>query len=375
LETDNRSRTLEEFNSIRFGHAKKPAKKCDMIMPSPSQGGQAAEVKPASSSTELPDKGLLRFAYILGTPTPQRLNLDEILRWEPNQGALWVHLDRIKTLPEWLKDHQAIDPALLQSLLAESRRLRVEVLDHEHLLIVFRTVNVPVASAADVKQDTRACLSPMRALTMSDSHLGIFEDCAQQIESGRGPKTIPEFLVRLMDNLVKRAELGVLQIDADMTDVELDQEKGTVIEADRPRAIRRRAMQLRRSMTPYREVLVQLNHLRLQWLRDKIQDAWNPMVEDAAEVVEEVNGVLDRARLVQESISDRLAKELNQRVYVLTLISGMMLPLTFLTGLLGVNLGGIPGANSPWAFTFFCVLLGIVGVCQVLVFRRLRWWK
>ena len=347
-----------------------------MIMPSPSQGGQPAEVKPASSSSELPDKDSpLRFAYILGPPTPQRLNLDEVLHWESSQGPLWVHLDQIQTIPEWLKDQQAIDPTLLQSLLAESRRLRVEVVDHENLVIVFRTVNVAAAFTADLTEDTRACLSPMRALTISDSHLGIFEDCAQQIESGRGPKTIPEFLVRLMDNIVKRAELGVLQIDADMTDVELDQEKGTVIEADRPRAIRRRAMQLRRSMTPYREVLVQLNHLRLQWLRDKIQDAWDPMVEDAAQVVEEVNGILDHARLVQESISDRLAKELNQRVYVLTLISGMMLPLTFLTGLFGVNLGGIPGANSPWAFALFCIFIGIIGVCQFLVFRRLRWWK
>jgi zinc transporter len=77
---------------------------------------------------------------------------------------------------------------------------------------------------------------------------------------------------------------------------------------------------------------------------------------------------------VQESISDRIARELNQRVYVLTLISAIMLPLTFLTGLVGVNLGGIPGANNPWAFTVFCVLLGIIGICQYCIFRHLRWW-
>jgi zinc transporter len=98
------------------------------------------------------------------------------------------------------------------------------------------------------------------------------------------------------------------------------------------------------------------------------------MVEDGAQVVEEVDGILDRARLVQEAISDRLAGQLNQRIYVLTLISGIMLPLTFLTGLLGVNLEGIPGAKNPWAFTVFCVLLAIIGICQYFIFRRLRWW-
>jgi zinc transporter len=58
---------------------------------------------------------------------------------------------------------------------------------------------------------------------------------------------------------------------------------------------------------------------------------------------------------------------------VLTLLSGIMLPLTFLTGLLGVNLDGIPGAaNHPWAFTIFCLILTLVGFIQFVIFRRWR---
>jgi zinc transporter len=340
-------------------------------MPSPAD----QQAQPASSSSNLPNKELrVHYAYILSESTPRRLNPDEVLRWQPKQGPLWVHLDHGQTIPEWLKEHHAIDSAVLESLRAEVRRPRVEVMHHDNLVIVFRTTNVEVVPTADSTQTTRVWGSPTRVLTMSDSNPEVFEDCARQIESGRGPKTVPEFLVRLMDGVVKRAELTVLQIDADLTDVELDQEKGITLQAERPRAIRRRATQLRRSMAPYREVLVQLNHLRLQWLREHVQDAWTPLVEDAGQVVEEVDGILDRARLVQEAISDRLAGQLNQRIYVLTLISGIMLPLTFLTGLLGVNLEGIPGAKNPWAFTFFCVLLGIIGICQYFIFRRLRWW-
>jgi zinc transporter len=316
----------------------------------------------------------LHCAYLLAEPTPQRLNLEEVLSWEPTKGPVWIHLDQLQTVPESLKKHHAIDDAVLQALLAEARRPRVEVVHHQNLVIVFRTVNVDGAATTDLSQNIRVWLSPLRALTMAEKQVNVFEDHAQQIESGRGPKTIPEFLVRLMDNVVKRAELAALQVDSDLIEVELDHDKGTALQADRPRGIRRRATQLRRSMVPYREVLVQLTHLRLPWLQDHVQGAWDPMVEDGAQVVEEVDGILDRARLVQEGISDRLATELNQRVYVLTLISGITLPLTFLTGLLGVNLGGIPGANHPWAFTIFCILLGLIGVCQFFLFRRLRWW-
>jgi zinc transporter len=318
-----------------------------MTTPSP-RAGQPAQTTPDSSRNLLLDEVLrVQCAYILTASTPRRLSPEEVLRWEPRQGPLWVHLENVQAYPESLKEHHAIDSAVLQSLQGEARRPRVEVVNQDDLVIVFRTINVDATPTADLSQTTRVWLSPMRAITMVKSHVDAFMDCAHQIESSRGPKTIPEFLVRLMDNVVKRAELAILQVDADLTDIELEEERGVALQADRPRAIRRQAMQLRRSMTPYREVLVQLNHLRLQWLRDQIKDTWHPMVEDVAQVVEEVDGILDRARLVQESISDRLARELNQRVYVLTLISGIMLPLTFLTGLLGVNLGGIPGANRP----------------------------
>jgi zinc transporter len=334
----------------------------------------------APASSPLPQPGEhelhLRFAYLLAETPPRRLtDLAEVLRWDPKQGPLWVHLDQPQALlAEWLHKHHSNDPAVLRSLLGEVRRPRVEVVNRDNLIIVFRTLNLEGAPAVEVGQTTRVWLSPMRVITLAEGPSAICEDCAQQIESGSGPKTTPEFLIQLMDNVVKRAELMVLLIDADMTDLELDQDKGTVIPAEQPRAVRRRTTQLRRSMTPYREVLIRLNHLRVHWLQDQVHEAWDSMVEDVAQVVDELDAILDRAHLVQEAIRDRRAGELNQRVYVLTLISGIMLPLTFLTGLLGVNLDGIPAAHEPWAFPGFCVTLAVIGVVQYFVFRRLRWW-
>jgi zinc transporter len=324
---------------------------------------------------KVPDQKLkLRFAYLLHSTPPRRLGLEEALHWEPEQGPIWVHLDQ-PTVPvtEWLPKEHALDAAVVSSLLADSRRPRVEVVNHHDLIIVLRTLNLDGGPASEVGRNTRIWASPQRIITAGEGQAGVFEDSAQQLESGAGPQTIPEFLVRLMDNVVKRAELSILQIDADMTDLELDEDKGMSVAAERPRAVRRRATQLRRAMAPYREVLVQLNHLQLQWLREHLRETWDAMADDAAQVVEEVDGILDRARLVQEAISDRLAQELNQRVYVLTLLSCIVLPLTFLTEVFGVNLDGMPGtANHPWAFTVFCLILALVGFIQFMIFRRWR---
>ena len=56
-----------------------------------------------------------------------------------------------------------------------------------------------------------------------------------------------------------------------------------------------------------------------------------------------------------------------------TVITGLFLPLTFLTGLLGINVGGIPGSESPIGFFVACGLMILLAVGQVLLFRRWRW--
>ncbi len=60
-------------------------------------------------------------------------------------------------------------------------------------------------------------------------------------------------------------------------------------------------------------------------------------------------------------------------MYVLSIVAGIFLPLGLLTGLLGINVGGIPGTENPWAFLVVCVFLAAVAILQVILFRRMHW--
>jgi zinc transporter len=47
--------------------------------------------------------------------------------------------------------------------------------------------------------------------------------------------------------------------------------------------------------------------------------------------------------------------------------------MSFLTGLLGINVGGIPFSQSPYGFLVACLLMISVALGQWWLFRRLRW--
>ena len=58
---------------------------------------------------------------------------------------------------------------------------------------------------------------------------------------------------------------------------------------------------------------------------------------------------------------------------VITIRDEKLMAIQFLTGLLGINVAGIPGSNNQLAFIIVCVLLGLVAVIELIVFRRKRW--
>lgn len=60
-------------------------------------------------------------------------------------------------------------------------------------------------------------------------------------------------------------------------------------------------------------------------------------------------------------------------MYLLSLISAIFLPLTFLTGLFGINLAGIPGAENGYSFSIFALILIIVLGIQLYVFKKKKW--
>ena len=77
--------------------------------------------------------------------------------------------------------------------------------------------------------------------------------------------------------------------------------------------------------------------------------------------------------LMQDELANSLSKKLDEKLYLLAVLSAIFLPLGFMTGLFGINLGGIPGSDEPWAFwTFTCLILSLAAL-EIYIFKLRRW--
>jgi len=105
--------------------------------------------------------------------------------------------------------------------------------------------------------------------------------------------------------------------------------------------------------------------------------------DDALDLLREADRVtryledLDLARerivVLQEELSGQIAQQQNSRMYVLSVVAAVFLPLTFVTGLLGMNVGGLPGLENPMGCAVSIVIMIAAAVVLLLFFRWKRW--
>jgi zinc transporter len=216
--------------------------------------------------------------------------------------------------------------------------------------------------------DSHRIISTRRRILLAEN------DLCKSLEEGRGPKTTGEFAAALADNLAERMSQIIADIDeqVDNMEEEILTVKSHLLRTQMARA-RREAISLRRYLAPQREALSKLVNERASWLTELDRLKLREIADRTTRYIEDLDAARERAAVIQEELLSRLSEQMNKRMFVLSIVAAIFLPLGFLTGLLGINVGGIPGADYEGSFYIFTVFLVIVVAIQTWFFRKKRW--
>ncbi len=315
------------------------------------------------------------FAFCLdGKGGGQSVAWEDISKWKAVDGTLWIHLDyRGEGARSWLEHESRIDPLLLESLTATETRPRSDV--HKNVMLgILRGVNLNPGAEPEDMVSIRFWIEEKRIVTMRHRRLMALEGLRKAVEGGTGPVGSGDFLDCLADSLTAR--MGDVIVDIDDAFDAIEEEVLTQKSFElRPRLanIRRTVISLRRYIAPQRDVITQMQGAKVDWLNDSERMSLRETADRTTRFVEDLDAIRDRATVTQEELNSSLTEQMNKTMYVLSIVAGIFLPLGLLTGLLGINVGGIPGTEDPRAFAIFCVILVAVAGWQVWLFKRKKW--
>lgn len=326
------------------------------------------------------DESGLVCAYVLdGRGGGQITDWTGIADWRPEDGVLWVHLDRsVHDARHWLRQSSGLDPAVVSALLAKEVRPRsVSVTDG--LLVVLRGVNLNPGQSPEDMVAIRMWAEADRVITLRRRKLVAVTDLRASIEAGEGPRDAGEILTRLANLLVDNMEpvLGGFEEDIDRLERDIREDSKAPLRPPGRRKdladLQRTAISLHQYLAPQQEALERFEDNDFGWIEDLHRMSLRENADRVTRYLETLDAERERASVLHDQISDNLAERMNRTVYVLSLIAAIFLPLDFLTGLLGVNVAGIPWADQPWSFAAMLIFLLIVALVILRTFRRLKW--
>lgn len=242
------------------------------------------------------------------------------------------------------------------------------------LLLVLRGVNLNPDARPEDMIAVRVWANANEIVTLRRFRLLAVNDLREAFERMTPPPMPGSFLASLCEGLTERMNGVVEGMDDDLDaleEMEIEQPQDHL--RDTLLRLRRRAIPLRRFLAPQRDALSGLLNERIGLLSDRDRVHLRETADELSRIVEALDSIRERAGLLHEELVNTIQEQMNKTSYVLTVVAAVFLPLSFLTGLLGINVGGIPGTEYPLAFAAVCVALLVLGAAEVWIFRKLRW--
>jgi len=329
---------------------------------------------PGHASDPDTDRGLISAFALPAKEHPARVGWDTITTLPLDSPPVWIHLDRFhESAQEWVRTGAGLDPLAAEALLAEETRPRLTEFEGGALLIL-RGVNLNPGAEPEDMVSLRCWIEEKRLITLRGLRVKAVDDVCARLDEKPRPMAVGGLLALLAAALTERMESVVEDIadEVDALEEEIATENAQTLRGRLSEA-RRRAIGLRRFMAPQREVLAALATTGVRPMTAADRTHLRETVDRLTRLREDIESTRDRAAVTHEQLQARIADQVNRRVYVLTIVAAVFLPLGLLTGLLGINVGGIPGADFELSFAIVAGALVLLGGVELLLLKLLRW--
>ena len=322
-------------------------------------------------------KAKSRFACALlldGKGGARELSDAEVDGWSPEDGLLWLDIDQTaRRARQWLVNDSGLGRNITGILLAGETRPRT-VVEDDGLIVIMRGINMNPGAVPDDMVAVRMWLDSGRIVTSRRRKVLSVVDVREALLAGKGPKTAGDFLVTLTGFLAGRIAAAVENIETLLEGVDENVSSGQISEVRANLSIvRRQAAAIRRHLTPQRDALDRLARLGGDLLSPAEVFELREEGDHLTRHIEDLDLARENALVTQEELMNRIAQEQNARMYLLSVVAAIFLPLTFVTGLLGMNVAGLPGTENPNGFLFSAAVMISLGIALGLYFKWKKW--
>ena len=307
-------------------------------------------------------------------------DLDALARaWPVEGGAIWVDIDRPeRSTLERVGAIFQLEPESIEDCLSGTQRPRVDEFDDEMFLVLYGMLGVGGETSEFAPRKLAAFCGASFLVTVHSEPLLTIQEARERC--GRHPaqtlgRGTDHVLYTIIDSMVDKyltvVEAYEERLDG-LEEASLDPASDGAVPEEMT-ALRRDLQRLRHLTASQRELLIPIARGEMDHISESLEPRFAHVRDHLTQVLDSIERHRDMLGAIHENFHYALAARLNRTMRTLTLFSTLLLPLSLVAGIYGMNLPLWPPSHEPWSFWAVLGGMGCLAIGLAVYFRRRRW--
>ncbi len=306
-------------------------------------------------------------------------SIEKIFEFKNSQKNVWINIDGVHDIAmmEKIQNHFGIHPLAMEDILHTSQRPKVEEFD-DYIFLVLRMFFYNNELRELKNEQVSFILTENYLISFLEDAGDVFDPVRDRIrkEGTKIRKNRVDFLAYSLIDAVVDSYFHILeQIGEEVEEVEdrlvLDTQKEDIQLVHR---MRRNMILLRKSVWPLREVISALQRNEHNVIRSSTQIYLRDVYDHIIQIIDTIESYRDMIVGMLDVYLSSTSNKLNEVMKVLTIISTLFIPLTFLAGVYGMNFRRFPELEMDWMYPWgFWLITLVIILVMLLYFKRKKW--
>jgi magnesium transporter len=303
--------------------------------------------------------------------------VDELLSYRNDAGITWINVNGLDDLESISKLAQAygLNSLSIEDILNTEHRPKVEEFE-DHLFIITKAITWNNEKGPEYEQIS-IILTHNTVITFQEHPGDCFDGIRKRIEvnAGRIRKMGSDYLAyALLDSLVDEYYRTLDQLGQRLEVFE----NQAVDETGRQflkqlQQVKQQVLLLRRVLWPMRESISALARLDTELISEELQPFLKDLYDNILQCAETIESYRELIVSIMEINLSSVSNRMNEVMKVLTIISTIFIPLTFVVGVYGMNFKYMPELEHPLGYPITWGVMGIVALGMIAFFKRRHW--
>ena len=303
--------------------------------------------------------------------------IEECPEFTNEDTVKWIKVNGLKDVENLKKIGKCFDlhPLVLEDILNTNQRLKVEDYD-DYLYIVLKLFDVSENDRIITKQ-VSLILEKNLVISFQDDDEPIFDLIIKRIkakENQINSRGSDYLLYSIIDTVIDSYFLDLENVEDNIERIE-----DNLIENTSPDILKKMhgvkmdIITLRKTIRPLREMLSSLESSKYFQIDESTNYYFRDVHDHSLQIFELLESLRDRTSEILDIYLSSTSNKLNEIVRVLTVISTIFVPLTFIVGLYGMNFNDMPELRQPLGYPAVLVIIAIIALFMLAYFRRKKW--